>query len=694
MENIESGVIVPAITFFNKENHIISELNALLYRHIILNGANGILLFGTTGEGWFFSDKREEKLKLIKIALEISEDRVPIFAGIFANQVNEALDEMEELGKKFNDLRFVIGPPYQQKTTKEEIGPYFENIIGSTELKNPIYLYNNPLLFNDLDIEPQILNKVIDFPNLRGIQDSSEKINKYVSYLNFLSENFHIYCGKEGMFSTFLQVIPTELRKFCGIVPSFSNISNICSSLYIRAIEENTLEIIKIQEELNEYRKNIYDIQVKIGKQQRGLKTAFYSIYKDFISEDFNEIINVSPILERSLEDFSYDRIKAYVKYLTNLGWVDIFYLINNNLYEFKDFKEKFSHLLHLGKILRIKGPYGGKINALYRIKFKHEDIVFRSRISKAFHSEPIVKEKILFPFLDNSLHLEMPDLRKKVKEILVTKTGSYIFNNQKPPIIPVGDLIYYDETLQNFPDIYTLHKYIRGKPLFFLLNKYKSEKKILNTTKLRNLFTELGESLAKLHSIKFDGFHESIIKIGKKEKLSLQEVINHEIDYEIQEAKKNKLELVKPIKNYFKNNLSLIEGDFEPVLNHNDFQGQNIIINEGKASIQCKGLIDFDNWRIGIRSQDFVKFEFWTLNPLKESALTEAFYQGYTKYYGKQIDKDFKKKIELFSILWFLKVYNFEVNKNRKGEQLLFIDKRFPHKDEYLNEILKIIEL
>ena len=67
---------------------------------------------------------------------------------------------------------------------------------------------------------------------------------------------------------------------------------------------------------------------------------------------------------------------------------------------------------------------------------------------------------------------------------------------------------------------------------------------------------------------------------------------------------------------------------------------------------------------------------------------------QGYTKFYGKQIDKDFKKRIEFFSLLWFLKVYNFEVDKIRKGEQLVPADKRFPPKDVYIYEIKKILEL
>ncbi len=689
-----NGVIVPAITFFDKDFNINHELNLLLLNHIILNGANAIFIFGTTGEGNFFINRFEQKIALIELALQIIKERIPLLVGIYGTNVDDVLNEIQELGKKFNNIGFVLTPPYKYKILKEDLGSYFENIIGSTTIQNPLYLYNNPALFKDIEIEPKILNRLINFPNLKGIKDSSDKINKYIQYLNFLSEDFSICCGKEGSFSTFLQLIPLELRKFCGIVPSFSNLSNICSKLYNAALEEKTLEIIKLQEELNEYRKKIYDIQFDEGKQQRGLKTAFYSLYKDNLSTNFNEACIVAPDLCRPLEDFTYDRMKATVRYLTNLNYIEKFYPIGEILYNFKDFKEKFSHLLHLGSIIRIKGPYGGKINATYRFKFENNDTVFRTRISKAFRYEDFVKEKILFPFLDNTLNMDTPDLRAKIEEILAAKTGSYIFNTQKPPIIPIGDLIYYDETLQIFPNIYTLQKYINGKPLYFILNKYKSENTNFNTSKFLNLFNILGKILAKLHSIKFNYFQERITDIGKEAKHSFIDIIQKELDLELQEAKKNKFEFNKEFRDYFKDNMSLIEGEDEPTLFHNDFQGQNIIIKEEAGAIQFKGLIDFDNWRIGGRAQDFSKILFWDINPLNTEELKDAFFNGYSQEWGRKIDKEFEKKIEFYSLLWFLKVYNFEMDKIHRGEQIISVDQRFPPPEVYLREIKKNLKI
>ncbi len=81
-------------------------------------------------------------------------------------------------------------------------------------------------------------------------------------------------------------------------------------------------------------------------------------------------------------------------------------------------------------------------------------------------------------------------------------------------------------------------------------------------------------------------------------------------------------------------------------------------------------------------------------MKPLGEPALNNAFYEGYVKEYGQQIDSDFKKRIDLFSLLWFLKIYNFELEKIQKREQLISVDQRFPSPEIYLKEIKNILHL
>ena len=655
-----NGIICPTLTFFNQNFEINTELTSLLYRHVQLNGANAIFLLGTTGEGAYFSDKKEEKIKLVNLAYEITEEKIPLLVGVFGNDPNEIINEMELFGKKFKNLHFVIPPPILETKDDEGLKVFYESILETLTINNKILLYNNPKLFANNNISPNLLKDLIKNPNLIGIKDSSEKFGNYKGYIQNIDENFTVCCGKERKFSYFLQLIPVELRKYCCLIPSISNMVNICSKLYDAALEGDTLKIVQLQENLDEFREKLYDAQIKKGKQQRGLKYAFHSLYGDYLKIPVQDTTIVAPDFQNPLEEYTKERIEATIRYMLNQKFIDRFYPIRQKLFDFNSFRIKFTEideLKDIGALKRIKGPYGGKKNIIYRMKFDN-DLVVRYNVSEELVSSNICNEKILFPLLDNSLNKNTPDLRKSIKEIISTQKGHYFFNPQRPPIIPVGDLIFYDETKNTFPTTYTIQEYIQGKPLYFYLQEHDTEMLEMESVKFIAFFRNLGEILGKLHEIKFDSFHEEVKDIGKLQAKKWIDVFYKELNIQIQEAKKNKIEFIKDIGKYFKDNESLIEED-EAVLIHNDFQEKNIIVKEEPAILHINGLINFDKWRIGVRVQDFIKLEHYTLNPLKKLEFNQAFYQGYGSFYKEINSKDFKKKIEIYKLKWLLEDFN-----------------------------------
>ena len=230
------------------------------------------------------------------------------------------------------------------------------------------------------------------------------------------------------------------------------------------------------------------------------------------------------------------------------------------------------------------------------------------------------------------------------MKKLFNSKTGAYIFNKENPPIIPVSNLIYFDETKETIPFVFSVQEYIRGKPLFQLINNYIDEGKNLNAKKFQNLFGTLGEYLGNLHDIKFDHYPKSILDIGKKHKGSYSEFFQYKLETELQEVKKNKIDFGDDIRRYFKENKALIEDEDEFVLLHNDFNGQNVIVKEDRGIINLNGLIDFDNWCVGSRAQDFIKIDYLILKPLNILSFDKAFHDAYSKFYT--IDKEFKKKL------------------------------------------------
>jgi dihydrodipicolinate synthase/N-acetylneuraminate lyase len=155
-----NGVICNALTFFNRSGEIIKNLNSLLIRHILTNDVNNLLLFGSIGEGRLFSNKIDEKIKLIDIAMELTEKKNPILVGIYGNTADDIIKQIENLGKKYDEISFMITPPISEKISSDAVESYFENILGSVSPKNQIYLYNNPLQCARNEIDPNWLKNL------------------------------------------------------------------------------------------------------------------------------------------------------------------------------------------------------------------------------------------------------------------------------------------------------------------------------------------------------------------------------------------------------------------------------------------------------------------------------------------------------------------------------------------------------
>ena len=344
-----NGIIVPSLTFFKKDFEIDVELNSILTRHILLNRANAIYLFGTTGEGIFFADNLEVKIEYINLVSAIN-DKTPLLLGAFGNQIEDVINQIEILGKKFPNLNFFIAPPFSKKIPIDELTFYFENILSSLNVTNNIFLYHNPEIFFGNEINPKIVQDLRQFHNLRGIKDASNKISNYKAYIELLSENFSVFCGDESRFSIFLQLIPLDLRKFAGLVPSTGNLVNLCSALYNAALKDNVLEQTQLQEQLNDIINRIYDAKINEGKVQRGLKYAFLYLYKDLLKIPIEDLNYVSPPFQRELDDTTKTRIEATINYLLNQKFIyQLFSLTKGEIYDLKDMINIFSEFVPLG---------------------------------------------------------------------------------------------------------------------------------------------------------------------------------------------------------------------------------------------------------------------------------------------------------------------------------------------------------
>jgi len=642
-----------------------------LNRHLLVNGADSLYLFGIAGEGNIFSSNQNEKAKLIHLTMENIGKKTPLIVGVLGNEWEEITEELNDLAKKFNEIGFVLAPPFNKKIS--DLQSYFTQIFDTISIKNRIFLCNNPLEFGENEITPEIVKYLIDNVYISGIIDSFENINYFRSYIQMVNEDFSFCCGKEENFQKFLQLIPLNLRRYCGIVPSISNLVNISSKLYYFALEDKILELHQLQDQLNDIRNKIYDFKIEKGKIQRGLKYSFLYLYRDIIQNYIEVYNNITPEFQRELDEITKERIQATVNSLLNQKAIyQLYSLTKEEIYQLDDIIKVFSNIDVLskqGKIKKIIGPFKAKTNTIYRVNFENSQLIFRFRILKSFESENLIKEKLLFPILDKSIKPELINFREKIKEITSAKKGDYIFNIDNPPIVPVANLIYYDETREVIPYLFSVQNYLHGKSLKSLFEKYKGENFSFNKSKFLNLFSDIGDVLGRLHSINLGSFYKDLYELGKEGKKNCIEFFTQELDTQIQDAKQYNFPLEIQTMEYIKENIILLEED-QPILTHNDFQWTNIIIKDEPVKFQISGIIDFDNWGVGVRAQDFILMENVSLKIINNTEIKHKFYEGYQKYY--KIDNDFNRKVELFSLLYYLKEYNNTMLEQLNGNLIL----------------------
>ncbi len=338
-------------------------------------------------------------------------------------------------------------------------------------------------------------------------------------------------------------------------------------------------------------------------------------------------------------------------------------------------------------KILGFKGPFEGKINTIFQVETQeHGDILIRCRTSKAFRYEPFIKEKVLYPLLDGNLDPFADNCYDMVKRYVENKRGSYEFAH--PPVVPVQELLFWDETLQLLPFPYTIKRMIPGQSLFEIMRN--TPKKQLNSAPFLEIFQKAGQMLGKLHRIQFPAFYETVDQIGSSQSMDWPTLYRLQCLKELGEVKQyHEIQPILPnIEKILIDGKSLIVKEV-PVLFHNDFQAQNLIIqgNSIKDFILA-GIIDFDNWRIGPAAQDFVKMTYWTIRD--RLYLRDSFLRGYTK--ETSLPDNFDQLVEIYKLLWFILVFCFEMDKKKKSELNMAVDSRFPAAQEYLDAIQTLV--
>ncbi|MFW8616863.1 4-hydroxy-tetrahydrodipicolinate synthase [Enterococcus innesii] len=197
------GIITPILTPFyrNSEQAINFSAAEELIEHLISCGVQGIFPLGSNGEFHLLS--REEKKAFLKFVVEVTDHRVPVFAGTGSCATKEAVwlsQEAEALGV---DALSIITPYFITPSQQELLG-YFKEIAQSVRI--PIVLYNIPKN-TGCNISPSLLEELKAVGNIQAIKDSSGDLETLKSFLSVGKETgIDVLVGSDSKISDGYQI--------------------------------------------------------------------------------------------------------------------------------------------------------------------------------------------------------------------------------------------------------------------------------------------------------------------------------------------------------------------------------------------------------------------------------------------------------------------------------------------------------
>jgi len=184
------GSIVALITPF-KNNILNEDVYRRLIHYHIKNGTNGVVPGGTTGESPTLS--HDEHKKIIEIAIQECNGKIPVIAGTGSNSTSEAI-ELSKYAEKAGSDALLVVTPYYNKPTQEGLYQHYKKINDNVDI--PIIIYNIPSR-SVIDMSVETMTKLYELKNIAGVKDATGDLKRVDQQLKSMGKEFIQLTGND-----------------------------------------------------------------------------------------------------------------------------------------------------------------------------------------------------------------------------------------------------------------------------------------------------------------------------------------------------------------------------------------------------------------------------------------------------------------------------------------------------------------
>lgn len=203
MANRLAGLFLPVTTPFDAVTGDIAPVSFRAnLRKWLGHPIDGVVLFGSTGEGALLDD--DEKVRLTDFARDVIPAGVSLVGGTSGESTRAVARQAKNMAAAGVDALLVHPPSY--------FGPYlpaaamadhFRAVADASPV--PVLVYHIPK-FTKVTLEPGLVAELMRHPNIAGLKDSSGDVKRFASYTDVCPDGSRLFVGNGALFYTALEL--------------------------------------------------------------------------------------------------------------------------------------------------------------------------------------------------------------------------------------------------------------------------------------------------------------------------------------------------------------------------------------------------------------------------------------------------------------------------------------------------------
>lgn len=188
------GLGVAMVTPFTSQGKLDFAGLKRLTDHLIANGADYLVVQGTTGESVTLT--ADEKRTILDYILEVNNKRKPVVLGVGGNNTLAVAAQLRDLDAK--GLSGILSvSPYYNKPTQAGIYEHYRALSEASPL--PIILYNVPGRTGSNMAPETTLRLASDFKNIVAIKEASGNLSQMEEIIQGRPNGFSVISGDDNL---------------------------------------------------------------------------------------------------------------------------------------------------------------------------------------------------------------------------------------------------------------------------------------------------------------------------------------------------------------------------------------------------------------------------------------------------------------------------------------------------------------